>query len=153
MTVENTISTLTVLKDTYHAYVPSFVGKLDMSDVVLAMRLVMALMAMRAMYRYSLVHMVSDRVPLHHPLRRISPSLGPGGHHSRVLPGQSDSCDVPNCADRYQQVRGLPVIHSMIEFFESGARSKLPLIPFICPVDKFTLDDPWKSESRVKREA
>lgn len=33
-----------------------------------------------------------------------------------------------------------------MEFFESGARSKLPHIPFICPVNKYTLDEPWKSE-------
>ncbi|RSH93262.1 hypothetical protein EHS25_007616 [Saitozyma podzolica] len=42
------------------------------------------------------------------------------------------------------QVRGLPVIHSAIEIFESGARTKFPHIPFVIPVKDFTLDDPWK---------
>lgn len=40
----------------------------------------------------------------------------------------------------------LPTIHSWIEFFESGARSKLPHIPFFIPVRQYTLDDPWKSK-------
>lgn len=44
-----------------------------------------------------------------------------------------------------QQVRDLPTIHSWIEFFESGARSKLPHIPFFVPVKKYTLDDPFAS--------
>jgi hypothetical protein len=70
MTVGKTIPNLTVVKDTYHAYVPSFVGELDRSDAVLAVGLVLALMAVRAMYRYSLVHMVSDGVPLPHPFAR-----------------------------------------------------------------------------------
>ena len=50
------------------------------------------------------------------------------------------------CPCSLQQVRGLPVIHSWIEFFESGARSKLPHIPFFVPVNKYTLDDPFKSK-------
>ena len=70
MTGDNTIPNLTVLKDTYHAYVPLLVGKLGRSDAVLAVGLVLALMAMRGMYRYTLVHMVSDGVPLHHPFAR-----------------------------------------------------------------------------------
>ena len=40
----------------------------------------------------------------------------------------------------------MPAIHSWIEFFESGARSRLPHIPVLIPVNKYTLDDPFASE-------
>jgi hypothetical protein len=46
-----------------------------------------------------------------------------------------------------KQVSGLPAIHSAIELFEAGHRSKLPHIPFICPTSKLTIDDPWQSRS------
>ncbi|WVQ78689.1 hypothetical protein IAT38_000776 [Cryptococcus sp. DSM 104549] len=49
-----------------------------------------------------------------------------------------------------KQVRGLPTLHTPTEFFESGARTKLPAIPFILPADKFTLDDPWKKYNDMK---
>jgi len=46
-----------------------------------------------------------------------------------------------------QQVSGLHVIHSAIELFEAGHRSKLPNIPWLAPTNALTIDDPWKSES------
>jgi len=46
-----------------------------------------------------------------------------------------------------QQVSGLHVIHSAVELFEAGHRSKLPNIPFLAPTNALTIDDPWKSES------
>jgi hypothetical protein len=46
-----------------------------------------------------------------------------------------------------KQVSGLPVIHSAVELFGAGHRSKLPHIPFICPTSKLTIDDPWQSGS------
>lgn len=45
-----------------------------------------------------------------------------------------------------REVRGLPAIHSWIEFFESGARQKIPHIPFFSPVKDFTLEQPYQSE-------
>ncbi|ORY34740.1 cytochrome P450 [Naematelia encephala] len=47
------------------------------------------------------------------------------------------------------QVRGLPKIHSGIEYFESGLRGQLPHIPFIVPVKQYTLDKPWKKYADV----
>lgn len=46
-----------------------------------------------------------------------------------------------------QQVSGLHVIHSAIELFEAGHRSKLPNIPWLAPTNALTIDNPWKSES------
>nr|ODN95640.1 hypothetical protein L204_04181 [Cryptococcus depauperatus CBS 7855] len=43
-----------------------------------------------------------------------------------------------------RQVRGLSTVHSLIEVFESGSRSQLPHIPFVCPINDFTINDPWK---------
>ncbi|KAH7305539.1 cytochrome P450 [Stachybotrys elegans] len=43
-----------------------------------------------------------------------------------------------------RSVKGLPQIHSALGFFESGARTMLPHIPFIWPANAYAIDDPWK---------
>lgn len=42
----------------------------------------------------------------------------------------------------------MPTIHSWMELFEAGTRSRIPHIPFIFPVKKLTLERPFESKHR-----
>ncbi|KAK6907665.1 hypothetical protein I203_101663 [Kwoniella mangroviensis CBS 8507] len=48
------------------------------------------------------------------------------------------------------QVRGLPTISSLFEFFESSYRQKLPHISFIVPVRDYTIDTPWDKYAKFR---
>ena len=38
------------------------------------------------------------------------------------------------------------MIRSAFETFESPFKYKIPHMPWLFPIDDFTLDDPWKSQ-------
>ncbi|WWC96641.1 hypothetical protein V866_003513 [Kwoniella sp. B9012] len=48
------------------------------------------------------------------------------------------------------QVRGLPTISSLFEFFESSYRQKLPHIPYIVPVRDYTIETPWDKYAKFR---